>query len=866
MDPLLEPNRKRGAKYQLKFYKEPQVIKRPRMEKYYSYVKYTSTLLGGVSATQSSIQTTIIAESEDNVMPGYSEPDESNDWIDAGDNEPPLDQAYLDHISKAVINECLKRERPKGVSPKTLQQWELYCDQFLKELMVLEGRGAWVLEMCVRCSSRPAKYECVDCSGCQMKCHLYMVECHVCLPFHRIQKWNRTFFEDSPLKELGLQIQLGHPIGEKSGDNFTVISAHGIQSIRLDFCGCGKSSQDHIIQLLQARLFPATIKYPKTAATFDCLETCKKLSYVSKISAFEFYHMASRLTDDTRTKTPKWQHLKMMKHSGRGHDPAGVSQTKEGECAVLCPTCPQPGKNMLLGWEDEPENRQYLYALFLALDTNFWLKHKNISSNEADPSLSKGWAYIVEETKYKAHFELHKAEVELKSTCSRHDVVNLTDSKPNCGYAASGGGMVDCSCHDMKRPNSFGDLQKGERYCNMDYLFYHSIQKSQLKNFIISYDIACQWSINLKERMFTFDHKFFLFNGVTQVKFFIAKFHLPAHISACWSNYLFNYGKGTRQDTLDYHFGYHNWQKVTGMGASLCRKLLSAATDMAEHTISHNELSSMFPKEILNSWTKQVKAWENDPTQLNPFKAIIQGIQLAEEEVKDLAAGKDFTLNNKVSPSVLIATGLDLEAEQRSLATAVKQVWEHAQDHQQTKVQLHSNELQHKIDSWCKFQLLYCPAITTLHAPSPNNNSASLVNIEWKLQHAQAYESLDSLQHYLQIDAATAEYRVAYGALLLLSSQVFEFGWKNELLPLKGEDICDLSEGKVEQLGKKQSEGRRIISWIWKTVPADDLENDDFLRERVCIEWCKLRAHASRFTEEVALLVEEMHHVLHFFN
>ena len=190
-----------------------------------------------------------------------------------------------------------------------------------------------------------------------------------------------------------------------------------------------------------------------------------------------------------------------------------------------------------------------------------------------------------------------------------------------------------------------------------------------------------------------------------------------------------------------------------------------------------------------------------------------------------------------------------------SLATAVKQVWEHAQDRQQTKVQLRSNALQCKIESWCKFQLLYCLAITILHAPSLNDSAslikphliplwlpsqiitngwvsidASLVNIEWKIQHAQAYESLDSLQHYLQvcaylykfkdhfvwgqgantrthntingiqakIDAAAAEYQVAYDALLSLSSQVFEFGWKNELLLLKDEDVRDLSEAKAE--------------------------------------------------------------------
>lgn len=218
-------------------------------------------------------------------------------------------------------------------------------------------------------------------------------------------------------------------------------------------------------------------------------------------------------------------------------------------------------------------------------------------------------------------------------------------------------------------------------------------------------------------------------------------------------------------------------------------------------------------------------------------------------------------------------------------------MWEHSQDRQRTKFQLRSNALQRKIESWRKFQLLYCPAVTTLHAPSSKDGSASsikphliplwlpsqingrvsvdasLVIIEWKLRHAQAYESLDSLRHYLQvraylykfkdrfvrgqgantrarnaingvqakIDATAAEYRVAYGALLLLSPKVFEFGWKDDLLPLKDEDIRDLSEGKADRLGKKQSEGRRTMSWIWKTVPADDLENDDFLRERTFI-------------------------------
>lgn len=120
MDPLLETNRKKVSKYQLKFYKEPQAItpmRKKKTEKYHSYVKYISTPLCGVSATQSSIQRTVIAENENDMMPGVAEPD-GNDWIGEGDNEPALDQAYLDLINDS---EHLIRERPKGVSTNQSQ-------------------------------------------------------------------------------------------------------------------------------------------------------------------------------------------------------------------------------------------------------------------------------------------------------------------------------------------------------------------------------------------------------------------------------------------------------------------------------------------------------------------------------------------------------------------------------------------------------------------------------------------------------------------------------------------------------------------------------------------------------------------------
>lgn len=123
---------------------------------------------------------------------------------------------------------------------------------------------------------------------------------------------------------------------------------------------------------------------------------------------------------------------------------------------------------------------RYLYALFLAIDANFRLKRKNVSSEEKDPGLCTGWAFFGDVKKYMAHLDKHwdqKQEVidpeddleekltlgDQRSTCVSHDAVDKPD-RESLGTASSGIGTVDCARHNMKRPNGVGDLQKGERY------------------------------------------------------------------------------------------------------------------------------------------------------------------------------------------------------------------------------------------------------------------------------------------------------------------------------------------------------------------------------------------------------------------
>jgi hypothetical protein len=97
----------------------------------------------------------------------------------------------------------------------------------------------------------------------------------------------------------------------------------------------------------------------------------------------------------------------MLKRTGRGHAVDGIAGTKPGECALLCPACPQPGKNLPGdgSWRLVAQEKRFLYALFLALDANFQMKRKHVSSEAEDPSLGDGIAFFCEVAGYMRHLE-----------------------------------------------------------------------------------------------------------------------------------------------------------------------------------------------------------------------------------------------------------------------------------------------------------------------------------------------------------------------------------------------------------------------------------------------------------------------------
>ncbi|KAJ7459006.1 hypothetical protein FB451DRAFT_1097561 [Mycena latifolia] len=656
-----------------------------------------------------------------------------------------------------------------------LRQWaEDHLEAFLAELLRWEGRGDHRdYPLCATCKKGSADHRCVDCfTGGQLVCEGCILSGHKALPFHRIEHWTGATFVRKTLKRMGVRIQLGHWHGPNrrcpvptpaAGDDFVVMDNNGIHEVGLDYCGCGQGGAE-TIQLLRAGLFSATTTSPRTAATFAILHRYHLLSFESKCSAFEFYQSLARETDNMKHKASKnryheflrmtreWRHLKMLKRAGRCHDPKGVANTKQGSCALLCPACPHPGKNLPPGWEDAPEEKQFLYALFLAMDANFRLKRKDVSTEEKDPGLGKGWAFFCDVEAYMKHVAENWHQKQERSHCVAHDAVDKPDREAR-GTASSGIGAVDCARHNMKRPNAVGDLQLGERYLNMDYMFFKSIAGTELVRFFVSYDIVCQWHINIWIRMLEYKNDEITLDGAGKfMTFLIPKFHLPAHIEACNLRFSFNLtrdvgqtdgeapergwananplarstkemGPGARRDTLDDHFNDLNHKKIIALGYALRKKMQTAVPDMVKTARALANLEESTGPATVKEWTEMAVKWEADPDAPNPFETLHKDdhlakvrSELAAEAAAREAAGKedDGAIRDDMHITELLSMGLQLEEQQRILAFDVAATGLHPMDNQRRAMIERTAKLRRKIFAWIDLQSKFFPELVRI--------------------------------------------------------------------------------------------------------------------------------------------------------
>ncbi|KAJ7572679.1 hypothetical protein C8J56DRAFT_806785 [Mycena floridula] len=840
-------------------------------------------------------------------------------------------------------------------------RWKALVPKFLDEACRWDGQGDFTGQTrCPSCDSNQAFFRCKDCFSSSLLCQTCLVHGHCDKPLHIIEYWDLGvgFFCRVSLKSLGLRLQLGHHnqsscFRAEPTKSFIILHSNGMHEVQVDFCGCN-NAPDHATQLLRRRLYPATVDQPNTAATFACLDEGLAHSYSSQETSYEYYKVLETLTDNTglrylkshqdelRRMMRQWCWLLMLKRAGRGHDPEGVDKTALGACAVICPACPQVGINLPTGWDTLEQENGWIYRLFVGNDADFKIKRRDVSSEEKDPGLCQGHVYFVEQRSYKAYLEASKGVKQPPSKCVSHDAVNKADRKEVCGLKVTGIATVDCTRHEMKRPNGIAALQQGERYINIDFIVWMSLWMTLLNWIVMPHNIMCQYNINFYERMEAQfgDMPSRIHSKDVRFTWTVLKFHLPAHVQTCWQAFNFNYtrwtgrsdgeavergwswlnrlgrsikemGPGSWWDTIEDHIGFHNWQKVTGIGHSLLRKLHQAVPRAQAAAVELVESQIGIKPETLQQWKAEVEAYEQDNTAPNPYaprarhqlmhpdSPTVGAIRLIllQEEAESLQNDVGL-IRSDISSSSMIQMGLEFEEQQyRGL------------------VQGRANALQRKIFSWFNVQALYIPGANLLRAQDQESQAAienksfdmglwlpssigtkvhcssELQEFEWRLRTAQANDALDGIrtclrlkgylfhEHKTNVQGVAANtrsmravtnaekkimgfqkrYMIAFQALqslaLLLSK---DLSWKLHFRALADDDVRPLPADRVT--GEKDVS----LSWIWKMPGIADTD-DTAVHDELRLQWLRSRARANRWSEELLLLIEEMCRVLETF-
>ncbi|KAJ7123334.1 hypothetical protein C8R46DRAFT_1238064 [Mycena filopes] len=567
---------------------------------------------------------------------------------------------------------CVK---PADIS---LENWRLHKrDKYLTTLLRSHGTAGADLVTCPGCSNA---------SGTALPSlplpRLLRRSPHRENPLHRIEYWNDAFFVKVFLAMIGLHVQLGHPphspcsAPEPGIKGFVVLHGNGIEEVAVNFCACEHAvdTGSHEVQLLRAGWFPATHERPQTCATIALLEKYHIEAVESKTTLYHAYAALEKMTDNTGNKPPdryhewirmgrEWFHLTLLKHAARAiaYCPSGVHGTKQGECAVKCPACPRPGVNLPPGWEDAEPEQRFMYTLFLALDACFRLKRRLVSSELRDPDLGSGWAYNVETGPYREYLRTVTNQKEMQ-TCSGLAALDYANTKFSRGYATTGVAMGVCGWHEFVQAKGVGDLQKGERFSNVNYVFA-SISKHWPNNLhkLTTYDIVCIWSIYLVGRLGDLPEDVRACLTLAFIRFAIPKMHIHAHTLACQLLYSLNLligsaqldaegierawsilgalaastrdmGPGARHDMLDTQIAGMNWQKLVTIVELLRKRLDRATQELQEQKEAFDDFSAQQADRV-PQWRQEVLDFEADPTAKNPYSVPMKGLTEAEVQL-----------------------------------------------------------------------------------------------------------------------------------------------------------------------------------------------------------------------------------------
>ncbi|KAF7293092.1 CxC2 domain-containing protein [Mycena indigotica] len=671
-----------------------------------------------------------------------------------------------DDLGDEEVEGSTGQKRKQYVSSSNpMSQWRPMKGLFLDEILRHEGLGNDLGNpVCAHCQtafhpgspSGPRFFRCEDCGP-----HLQCLDCclavHERFPLHSFQEWNGNFWTACSLNQLGYIYQVGHggfscPLPDGVVHSLTIVDLPYIHTLRIRYGNCSRSRHaTKVSQLLRNLWYPATVIEPATCITFRSLKAFRLFNVVGNLNVTDFITSLERMTNSLAVSglvsipersrqfqriSRQWSFLQRCKRSGRGHDPADLDATPLGTCAVNCWACPHDGRNLPVNWKSADPRLQFLYMLILAMDANFRLKNRIRANEINDPPLGPGWAYWVEPSAYQAHVQKYVSETDM-STCTAFAALLQKDTRMTTGLRVSGVGGCVCARHECVRPNGLGDLQKGERYCNMDWILFSAIMG---------------WKLHLRERMARLPTEMRVDLDTITVQFGLPVWHQESHKGDCKENNSLSYksgvaktdgegvervwsglnpaalatkemGLGNRADVLDDRIDNHNFLKNMTLGNTLQRRLVVARNERGRQVNAFQVVNDGIDAELQRTWKRQVREWEQDNTRPNPYVLPTQGfpseaeirLELQQEERQHNIDGRAFIAGG--SATSFLSAGLQIEDSQFRIHEFKREHVVLTADHQAKLEEIRGAVLR-KIARFRELQHVYMPGAAAVIAES----------------------------------------------------------------------------------------------------------------------------------------------------
>ncbi|KAG2073301.1 hypothetical protein BDR04DRAFT_1127297 [Suillus decipiens] len=461
-------------------------------------------------------------------------------------------------------------------------------------------------------------------------------------------QWTGSFFQETSLLKVGLHIHLAHdgtpcpssstdyssdvfqwsdtdddiddnypeghfipPVRDLDQPAITIVDKSGVHSLSICYCHCpGALSRD--MELFQAGLFPASFTRPKTAFTFAVSDNFLLDNLECGTSAMNYYSKIRRLTSSI---------FPLMWHGFAHKD----DQLKDGDLALFCLACPQPGINLDLSTSmvtQSDDTPSWLMTRYLVMDGNFKAEHMHPVNPSDEVSLMDGLGFMVSNDRYKSHLAIAHDHVQ-RSDCNNHRAVNQANASPQ-RLEATGIGGCACARHGCFVPHSMVDFQKGERQMNMDYALSQALnyKTDRISRAITFYDINCQYNKYLKDQ--TASSMYLSIPIGMDIIPRIGLWHIHGHQDSCfvridgkimetlWAplNIISPSARGMgtphHKEVLDYQMNDCNFMKMICIIAKfLSRKLKEAIKGAAESKLAFDNLNETAQPDMVILWKEE---------------------------------------------------------------------------------------------------------------------------------------------------------------------------------------------------------------------------------------------------------------------